>query len=148
MTETETTEKEERKCRDCGAQLGPGREDRQYCDSACKTNFNNRRRREQQKGEETSAERQLPELSIPDYITRIQEILLNNRKILEGLCDEDRAGRIRVRNLIGRGFNTKFYTSEAEPTETGNVYRFCFEYGYREDENGMAIVICRKREVA
>jgi len=148
MTDTDTIEKEERKCRDCGAVLGPGREDRQYCDSACKTNFNNRRRREQQKGEETSAEQQLPEMSVPDYITRIQDILLNNRKILEGLCDEDRAGRIRVRNLIGRGFNTKFYTSEAEPTEAGNVYRFCFEYGYREDENGMVIVICRKREVS
>lgn len=140
----------ERKCKDCGTILGPGREDRQYCDSACKTNYNNRRRKENQKGNKSHGEASLPEpeqLSIPDYITRIQEILLNNRKIMEGLCSEEKAGRIRMRDLIGRGFNTKFMTSEAEPTEAGKIYRFCFEYGYHLEENGFVLIVCRKREV-
>ena len=107
MEEIATTQKEERKCRDCGVVLGPGREDRQYCDSACKTNFNNRRRREQQKGEETSAEQQLPELSVPDYITRIQDILLNNRTILEGLCDEE---RVEILMNVTTSFRRKLTT--------------------------------------
>jgi hypothetical protein len=148
--ETATLEIVERKCKDCGTPLGPGREDRQYCNSACKTNYNNRRRKENQKAseslEEINPSPEPEQLSIPDYITRIQEILLNNRRIMEGLCSEEKAGHIRMRDLIGKGFNTKFITSEAEPTESGRVYHFCFEYGYYE-ENGFAIIICRKREV-
>jgi len=134
----------ERRCKDCGTLLGPGREDRQYCDSACKSNYNNRRRKENQ---ETSSHPEAVQLSIPDYITRIQEIQLNNRRILEGLCSEEKAGRIRMRDLIGKGFNTKFITSEAEPTGSGKVYRFCFEYGYHLEESGFALIVCRKREV-
>src|ERR1700733_4667532 len=90
----------ERRCKDCGTLLGPGREDRQYCDSACKTNYNNRRRKENQKANENheeSAPTETEQLSIPDYITRIQEILLNNRRILEGLCSEEKVGHIRMR---------------------------------------------------
>jgi hypothetical protein len=140
----------ERRCKDCGTLLGPGREDRQYCDSACKTNFNNRRRKGNQKANENQEEAGLqPEpgqLSIPDYIRRIQEILLNNRRILEGLCSEEKAGHIRMRDLVGKGFNPKFITSEAEPTASGRVYLFCFEYGYYQ-ENGFTVIVCRKREV-
>ena|SRR5665213_3499620 len=128
----------QRTCKDCGTPIGAGRDDRQYCDSACKTNYNNRRRRQIQDAEQ---------LSVPDYITRIQDILLANRKIMEGLCSEDKAGRIRMRDLIGRGFNTKYLTSEAEPTESGKIYRFCFEYGYHLEESGFALIVCRKREV-
>src|ERR1700761_8744187 len=102
----------ERRCKDCGAVLGPGREDRQYCDSGCRTNYNNRKRREAQVADESD----LKLLSPPDYIIRIQEILLNNRKILEGLCDEQKASRIKMRDLIGKGFNTKFMTSVSDQT--------------------------------
>lgn len=141
----------ERKCKDCSTILGPGREDRQYCDSACRTNYNNRRRKETQKagetGEEPDLEPQAEQLSIPEYITRIQEIQLTNRRILEGLCSEYKAGRIRMRDLMGKGFNTKFMTSEAEPTESGKIYRFCFEYGYHLEDNGFVLIVYRKREV-
>jgi len=142
--ETATLEIEGRKCKDCGTPLGPGREDRQYCDSACKTNYNNRRRKENQN---SIGGNEPEQLSVPDYITRIQEVQLNNRRILEGLCSEEKAGRIRMRDLIGKGFNIKFMTSEAEPTESGKIYRFCFEYGYHLEDNGFALIVCRKREV-
>lgn len=143
--ETATLTVAERKCKDCGTILGRGREDRQYCDSACKTNYNNLRRKMNQNVIGEGNERE--QLSVPDYITRIQEIQLNNRRILEGLCSEEKAGRIRMRDLIGRGFNIKFMTSEAEPTESGKIYRFCFEYGYHLEDNGFALIVCRKREV-
>jgi hypothetical protein len=134
----------ERTCKDCGQKLGPGREDKQYCDSACRTNYNNRKKRESQKDEAVQAG---PQMSVPEYITRIQDAILKNRDLLESLCDEQKAGHIHMRRLIGRGFNTKFFTSQAEPTASGNVYRFCFEYGYCEAEDGLVIVICRKREI-
>jgi hypothetical protein len=131
-----------RTCKDCGALLGAGREDRQYCDDACRTNFNNRKRRDSQK-----LPAALSVLTVPEYITRIQDILLKNRAILEGLCDGDKPGRVSLRDLIGKGFNNKYFTSEAEPTRAGNVYRFCFEYGYMEGDEGMVIIVCREREV-
>jgi hypothetical protein len=148
--ESVKVEATERKCKDCGASLGPGREDRQYCDSNCKTNFNNRKRREgqqvQEVQDEASGRQEIGQASVPEYITRIQEILLNNRRILESLCSPEKPGRIRMRDLIGKGFNWKFLTSEAEPTTTGRVYRFCFEYGYYEDK-GFVIIVFREREV-
>ena len=128
--------------------MGAGRDDRLYCSDACRTNFNNKRRRErQQEAAETVMEVAHQQMSEPDYIARIQEIILHNRELLAPLCDADNVGHIRMRNLLGRGFNPKFFTSQAEPTETGNIYRFCFEYGYREDADGMMIVVCRPREV-
>jgi predicted nucleic acid-binding Zn ribbon protein len=135
---------EERICKDCGKPLGPGREDKQYCDDACRTNFNNQKQREARKSEAVAPDQQMP---VPEYIARIQEIILANRALLESLCDEENAGHIRLRHLVGRGFNVKFFTSEAEPTGSGNVYRFCFEYGYCEGSDGIATVVCRKREI-
>ena len=140
--ETETVITPARKCKDCDTPLGPGREDRQYCDSNCRTNYNNRKRKEMQ----IAAEDHLT-LSIPEYIIRIQNIILNNRGILETLCTEDKAGNLRVRDLVGKGFNPKYFTSEAEPTGTGHIYRFCFEYGYYINEDNRAVIVCRKREV-
>jgi hypothetical protein len=58
-------------------------------------------------------------MTVHEYITRIQDILLKNRGLLENLCEEDKVGHIRMRNLVGRGFNAKFFTSETEPTASG-----------------------------
>ncbi|TSJ38907.1 hypothetical protein FO440_20630 [Mucilaginibacter corticis] len=140
--EPETLQTTQRNCKDCGAVLGPGRDDKLYCNNDCRTNYNNKKRKEMQ----ISTDDQ-PILSVPEYITRIQNIILNNRSILESLCTEDKVGRLRERDLVGKGFNTKYFTSEAEPTGTGNIYRFCFEYGYLINEDNRAIIVCRKREV-
>ena len=147
MEQEELTQVAERVCKDCGAALGAGREDRQYCDDGCRTNFNNRKRRETQKAVSPELEIVVESLTVPEYITRIKDILLENRAIMESLCDEEKPRRMRFRDLIGKGFNAKYFTSETEPTGTGNVYRFCFEYGYRRDDEGMVVIICRKREV-
>jgi len=151
MEQEHLTLTDERTCKDCGAVLGAGREDRQYCDDGCRTNFNNRKRRETQKSQvnlpDTVTGAITPVLTVPEYITRIQDILLKNRAILETLCDKDKPRRISLRDLYGKGFNNKYFTSEADPTETGNIYRFCFDYGYCQVDDKLAIVVCRKREV-
>lgn len=85
-------------------------------------------------------------MSVPEYITRIQEIQLSNRAILESLCTEDEPGRLKMRDLLGKGFNPKFFTSE-EVSKKGHLYRFCFEHGYFVNEDDYAIIVCRKREV-
>lgn len=134
--ETAEMTAEKRVCKDCGGPVGPGRADKEFCDAACKTNYHNRKRKEEE-----------AQLSVPDYITRIQEIQLKNRAILEGLRPEEKPVSIRMRDLLGKGFNPKFFTSEADPTQSaGKVYRFCFEYGYWLDGD-YAVVIHREREV-
>jgi hypothetical protein len=52
-----------------------------------------------------------------------------------------------MRDLLGRSFNPKFFTSQAEPTDDGHIYRFCFEYGYWEKENDDVVIVYRPREV-
>jgi len=141
MSETETAT---RKCKDCGAPLGPGREDKQYCDDACRTNYNNKIKR-QRNAAQTAANPKLPEPSAPEYISRIQDILIKNREILSKLCDSETPGRINIRDLQGKGFNFKYFTSKTEGRSS--PYRFCFEYGYRKEDEEIILVICRKREV-
>jgi hypothetical protein len=140
-----TVEKEEKVCLDCGGPLGPGREDRRYCSDACKTNYNNRMRRAAKQGEKDQVEKDPAEL--PEFIIKIQAIQLRNRNILAQLCDEDRISRVRMRDLVGVGFNPKFFTSQADPTGDGHIYRFCFEYGCWEREDGVVTIVCRPREV-
>ncbi|MDB5145747.1 MAG: hypothetical protein JWQ66_4460 [Mucilaginibacter sp.] len=146
--EAQAITKPERKCEDCGAPLGAGREDRKFCNDDCRTNCNNRVRREKQKipaEEKQPAAVPPPQPNIPNYIARIQAILVNNRRILSHVCDGETPGRIRERDLIGKGFNTKYLTSETESQDSH--YRFCFEYGYKKEEDDKYLVICRKREV-
>lgn len=138
-------EKEEKICLDCGGPLGPGREDRRYCSEVCKTNYNNRMRRAAKHGEKDLPEKDQPEL--PEFILKIQAIQLRNRNILAQLCDEERVSRVRMRDLMGAGFNPKFFTSQADPTGDGHIYRFCFEYGYWEREDTVVTIVCRPREV-
>ncbi|MDB4920517.1 hypothetical protein [Mucilaginibacter sp.] len=67
MEETSTAT---RLCLDCGNPIRAGRKDKKFCDDMCRTNYNNN------KG--TSSE-----LSLTDYIKKIQTILEKNRKILD-----------------------------------------------------------------
>lgn len=141
MAENETLEKEEKEekfCENCGKKLGPGRANRRFCGDACRIDSSNQRKREN---------KELEEMSVPDYIKTIQDILLKNRKILEAQCWDGLPRKMRMRELLGKNFNPKFFTSQAEPTDMGHVYRFCFEYGYWDKEDGDVVIICRDREV-
>jgi hypothetical protein len=114
-----------RTCLECDEPLGPGRDDRKFCGDICRTAFNNRRRKEP-----APAAAKLPRLfdKETDSTRHVYEILLNNRTILfyhsKFFGDE-----IELRDLIGRGFNLKFFTSEYLASD-GGTYRFCFDYGY------------------
>ncbi|RKR82144.1 hypothetical protein BDD43_2313 [Mucilaginibacter gracilis] len=111
-------------CLECGEHLGPGREDRKFCNDICRTAYNNRRRKE------PAPAGKLPQLfdKETDSTRHVYEILLNNRSILYHY-NEFFGDQIEVRDLIGRGFNLKFFTSEYLASD-GGTYRFCFDYGY------------------
>ena len=129
-------------CLNCGDPVGAGRKDKKYCSEACKTEYNNKLQ-EQKRG----AKKQEEELSLPDFITKIQNILVRNREILDTMLrDGEGRKRFEKRDLLGRGFNVKYFTSQA-PTAEGEVYCFCFEMGYKEIEDDRVVIIRREREV-
>lgn len=127
---------EEKVCLDCGKPIKAGRRDKKFCDDMCRTNYNNNR-------DKSAA----PELSVPDYIKKIQGILVENRRILEECLGKERdKKRFEKRDIMGRGFNFKYFTSQA-PTRESELYCFCFEMGFKEVEDDYIIVIRREREV-
>lgn len=126
--------------------MKPGREDRKFCDDTCRTSYNNRKRRESRKPTVAEPQPIVEEMNSPDYIQKIQEILLKNRSILEE-ATKDGTKRMEKRDLDGRGFIFKYFTSVA-PAQNGNTYYFCFEYGYRFIENDhYVILVQRPREI-
>ncbi|ARS38575.1 hypothetical protein CA265_02310 [Sphingobacteriaceae bacterium GW460-11-11-14-LB5] len=100
----------ERLCLDCGT-LIRGRADKKYCDDACRNNYNNR-------------------LKVEDnlVIKRVNSILKKNRAILAGLNPTGKT-KITRKKLITAGFNFEYHTYSYE-THNGNTYIFCYEYGY------------------
>src|ERR1700744_4540661 len=124
---------EEKLCLNCGQPVGSGRKDKKYCSDACKTDYNNNKDK--------------TELSVSDYIKKIQGILVKNREILDQCLGQGRDKKsFDKRDIMGRGFNFKYFTSQA-PTREGDVYCFCFEMGFREFEDERVVIVRREREV-
>lgn len=131
-------------CKSCGESLGPGRPDRQFCDAGCRSVYHNTN-----KSQKNEALKERKPATLPPEVTRIQQILLRNREILAELCGEQEKTAFKMKDLQGRGFNIKYYTSEPDPTKINeHIYRFCFEYGYRVCEDGYAVIVKRDREIA
>jgi len=138
----ETLVSTSRTCLNCGEDVGPGRKDKKYCSEACKTEYNNKRTEQ-----ERQAQKQVQELSLPDFIGKIQNILIRNREILDRCLGDQDSRRLEKRDLEGLGFNFKYITSQA-PTLEDKGYCFCYELGYREVGNDRVIIVRREREVS
>lgn len=145
LTQEETLVK---RCLECGEPIKKGnREDTKYCNDQCRTSYNNRVRREKrQQKQEAATSPAAPEMSTADYVRKIVDILMQNHAILEKIAVGNEPVRMEMRDLMGRGFNFKFFTSEA-PTQNGDIYRFCFDRGYKQTPDGFVIIVQRDREV-
>lgn len=141
MSET-APEKPVKTCLECGEPLGPGREDRKFCSDACRTAFNNKRRKEP-----------LPEPAgspddrdwRPGFYERINRIIRRNRDIMEYLCETDNRS-IEKHDLEGYGFNFKYFSSEYLDPERGS-FRFCYDHGYRVYNDRHVQLISRTDEI-
>ncbi|RZK40243.1 MAG: hypothetical protein EOO90_15685 [Pedobacter sp.] len=110
-----------------------GRSDKIFCSDQCR----NRARRDQLKEERWSA---------PMFYTKIGEILQNNHKILKAFYEEKGDSTI-VTNFLLRdsGFNFEFNTRVLHTAK--GIYRFCFDYGWLELENGKILIVENKRMI-
>jgi len=110
-----------------------GRSDKIFCSDQCR----NHARREQLKTEKWNA---------PAFYIKISEIIKNNHKILKYLFDEKGDNTV-ITNFLLRdsGFNFEFHTRIL--TTSKGIYRFCFDYGWLELENGKILIVKNEKMV-
>lgn len=116
----------ERKCLDCGAIL-VGRVDKKFCSDSCRNNYNNRL------NSDTN-----------NLVRNINNILRKNRRIIEQ-CTPTGKAKVHRDKLAAAGFNFNYFT-HTYTTKTGNVYKFCYEYGYLLLEDGFVALVKSDRE--
>lgn len=123
MLQTET-----KTCLTCGKPL-KGRSDKKFCDDYCRNNFNNQLNAESN-----------------NYVRNVNNALRRNRRILEELLP---AGEEMVKTtkekLLLSGFRFKYIT-HTYTNKKGNVYFFCYEYGYLPLENDWFLIVKRKED--
>lgn len=102
-----------KKCYQCGENI-EGRKDKKFCSSYCKSNFHYIRNKEKENSLFKSIDKQLK----------------LNRRLLR---DYNKAGKSTVRKeiLINSGFIPKYFTHYWKNNK-GDVYLFCYEYGFLE----------------
>lgn len=115
---------EKRTCAECGDAL-MGRADKKFCSDTCRNAYNNR-----MSGESNNTMR------------RTILALKKNRRILDELYKANKK-KINKKTLLDKGYDynklTHFYVNKKN-----QVYRFCFDYGFVEYEDGWLFLVTDK----
>jgi predicted nucleic acid-binding Zn ribbon protein len=107
-----------------------GRSDKKFCNDYCRNVYNNTL-----KSANTNA------------IKDINNMLVKNRKVLEGILGEKDMEKTTKEKLLQSGLNFKYIT-HTYTNKKGNTYCFCYEYGYLPLENDWYLVVKRNKENA
>lgn len=119
---------EQKSCLACGKQL-KGRSDKKFCDDYCRNNYNN-----------------LLKADANNLVRNINNVLKKNRRILEQLLPEgEEMTKAPKQKLLNLGFQFRYMT-HTYTNKKGNVYYFCYEYGYLPLENDWYLVVQRKED--
>jgi hypothetical protein len=107
----------ENKCKNCGTIL-QGRSDKIYCDNYCKSAYQYKNEKENQS----------------NFYLKVDKQLKSNRKILKAY---NKAGKstVRAEELLKEGFNPNYFTHYWK-NQKGDVYLFCYEYGFLKRTEG------------
>lgn len=106
-----------------------GRVDKKFCDDWCRNAFNNK----------------LNSAIATPLVRNINGILKRNRRILQSVIPlEKDTTRVSKRRLLEMGFNFDYLT-HMFTTQKGQVYFFCYEYGYLPLENDIYLVVIRNK---
>jgi len=104
-----------------------GRIDKKFCSDYCRSGHHNK-----QNADSNS------------LIRKINYNLRKNRRILQKLNPKGKSKTTKS-VLLGFGFNFNYYTNEYK-SRAGKIYKFCYEQGYTELEDGRFVLI--KRELS
>ena len=121
-------QKEPKTCMICEKIL-KGRSDKKFCDDYCRAAYNN----------------DLKSVS-NNHIRKVNNMLGKNRRILESLLPEgEKITKINRDKLLQLGFQFKYLTHTYTNVK-GNVYHYCYEYGYLPLENNRFLIVMRNEE--
>ena len=119
---------ETRTCLQCGRTI-KGRSDKKFCDDSCRNNYNN-----------------VLKAHANNYMRNINNTLSRNRRILEEVLPaNEEMGKTNKQKLSDAGFQFKYHT-HTYTNKKGNVYYFCYEFGYLSLENDWYLVVRRREE--
>ena len=102
-------------CLNCNKEL-LGRSDKVFCDAYCKSSFHYKKKQGEKKSLFESIDKQLK----------------TNRRLLK-LFNKAGKAVVRKEELIAEGFNPKYFTHYWK-NEKGDVYLFCYEFGFLTKE--------------
>lgn len=119
-----------RKCLACGTVL-KGRADKKFCNDYCRNNYNN---------EQKAKGGQSP------LVRNINNALLKNRKVLEGILPEGEETAKASKDKLQRlGFQFKYLT-HIYTTKTGKTYYYYYDYGYLPLDNDWFLIVRKKED--
>jgi predicted nucleic acid-binding Zn ribbon protein len=113
-----------RLCLACGKPL-KGRTDKKFCDDYCRNAHNNKNKAEE-----------------PLVVKELWQILKKNRRILEEMLGAEEMIKQPRTKFLTKGFQFNFHTHQYT-NKKGNMYTFCFEYGYLSLEGDWLLIVKR-----
>jgi hypothetical protein len=115
-------------CLACGKSI-KGRSDKKFCDDFCRNTYNN-----QLKSGDNN------------YVRNINSSLRRNRRILEELLPvTEKMVKTTKEKLLQKGFQFK-YSTHSYTNAKGNVYLFCYDYGYLPLEKDWYLLVRNSKE--
>lgn len=105
-----------------------GRADKKFCNDYCRNAYNN------QLKSNTS-----------NLVRNINNTLIKNRRILASVLGDEEMSKTTKEKLVQQGFQFK-YVTHTYTNKKGNVYFFCYEYGYLALEHDWFLIVKRKEE--
>ena len=116
-----------KQCLTCGDEI-KGRRDKKFCSDQCRVNHWNELHRD-----------------VSKFMTNINSYLRRNRRILAALNPKGKS-KVTKAQLLDEGFKFSYFTNEYV-TKTGKVYRFCYDQGYLEIEDGVYALVVKHEYV-
>ncbi len=117
---------ENHNCIECNRPI-KGRVDKKFCDDGCRNTYNN-------KLNSTTS----------NHVRNINNTLKRNRRILEeALHQYEEMSKTTRQKMLLKGFSFTYHT-HTYTNKKGNVYFFCYEYGYLLLEADWVLVVKRK----
>lgn len=114
-------------CIECGDEM-MGRSDKKFCSDQCRTGHNNKLNSDSN-----------------NFVRNINNILRKNRRILAQFNPRGKA-KVHRDKLLEEGFKFSYFTNIYRP-KNGNIYYFCYEYGYLKLDNGYLTLVIRQEYV-
>lgn len=119
----------EKNCPVCGDPI-VGRVDKVFCSDQCRNTYNNKLNSDAN-----------------NLVRNVNNALRKNRRVLAELSSQSGKAMVTKDTLLSKGFDFTYHT-HTYTTKRGDIYRYCYEYGYLflEDKNLYLLVTHKEKE--